>query len=181
MLVCLCSALCYAGGIFRCTRKLVCVGTGRPRCGTSGDLFWGQPRCKTSGDLVSLFLESVSQIYKTGPPFVLLILHDQAILAPISWRRIRHLTGQPEPLIWEFEVRSETQSWRLAMKSSSWQPCGWRPSTPCREGLEELGPGLPMADCSWLPWLGGSLLPSYFMSVLFKLVAISCNQNNFNQ
>lgn len=45
----------------------------------------------------------------------------------------------------------------------------------------DLGPGLPMAGCSWLPWLGGSLLPSYFMSKLFNLVAISCNQNNFNQ
>lgn len=154
MLVCLCSALCYPGGVFRCTRKLVCVGTGQPRCGTAGDLSWGQPRYKTSGDLISLFLESVPQIYKIGSPFVLLILHDQVILAPISWRRIRHLIGQPEPLIWEFEIRSETQSWRLAMKSSSWQPCGWRPSTPCREGPGGAGPWpshgwLLMASLAW--------------------------------
>lgn len=107
--VCLCaSVFCSVlpRVISGCTGRLVCVGVWQLRCGTSGDL--------SSDMVISLFLEIVPLIYKIGPH-----LSCWYYMTIIGWHRIRHLTGQSKPLIWEFEVRSETQSWRLAVESSS--------------------------------------------------------------
>ena len=87
--------------------------------------------------------------------------------------------AQSDPLILEFEIWSEAQSWRLSVShlhgnliDQTHNPL-WKkaPGGGCG-GVGNCSSGLPMAYYFWFLWLGESLLANDFMSMLFKLVAV---------
>lgn len=111
-----------SGYVCLCPYVLYCVTRGAYLDAQEGPCMlvlgsWGMEllgTCSATLWLPSLWKLSLYSIM-IGSPITLLILHDLATLATISCHRARHLTSQSDPFIWEFEIWSETQSWRLAV------------------------------------------------------------------
>ena len=91
-----------------------------PSLGFSRQKYWSGVPLPSPGDLlgyiiISLWLETVHQSLRLGPHSPCWYYMTRTLWSQLVATRLNSWPGQSDPLILEFEIWSEAQSWRLAV------------------------------------------------------------------